>query len=126
MFEKIFWYIVAGYLSIFLTTRFIPGTNLTVSGASTYFGILFDEEWKLILLIGAILGLINFFVKPILDKITIPLKILTLGLFSLAINMGLIWSLDVFFEEFQIAGIIPLFLTTVVVGLVNFFLGVKQ
>lgn len=125
--ERLFWHIIAGILTIFLVVRFIPGVALEViPGKSTYFGIEFDQQWKLIILVGGILGLINFFVKPILNALTIPLKILTFGLFSLILNMGLIWSLEIVFEEFEISGIIPLFFTTIIVWLVTFFLGLKK
>ena len=125
--ERLLWYIIAGILALFLAIKFIPSVNLeTIPGQSIYFGIEFDQQWKLLFLVGGILGLINFFVKPILDKITLPLKILTLGLFSLILNMGIVWGLDILFEEFEIFGIIPLFLTTLLVWVVNFFLGLKK
>ena len=125
--ERLFWYIIAGILTIFLAVRFIPGVALEViPGKSAYFGIEFDQQWKLMILVGGILGLINLFVKPILNALTIPLKILTLGLFSLILNMGLIWFLEIIFEEFEISGIIPLFFTTIIVWLVTFFLGLKR
>jgi uncharacterized membrane protein YvlD (DUF360 family) len=53
---------------------------------------------------------INSLLKPILDKITWPLKIITLGLFSLVLNMAIIWFLDLIFLELVIAGFLPLFL----------------
>ncbi len=125
--KRLFWHIAAGILAIFLATKFISGVSLEViPDRSIYFGIEFNREWKLLLLVGGILGLINFFIKPILDRITLPLKILTLGLFSLILNMAFIWLLDILFEEFEILGIIPLFLTTVIVWIVNFFLGLKR
>ena len=125
--ERLFWHIIAGILAIFLVIRFVPGVTLEViPGKSIYFGIEFDQQWKLIILVGSILGLINFFVKPILNALTIPLKILTFGLFSLILNMGLIWSLEIVFEEFEISGIIPLFFTTIIVWLITFFLGLKK
>lgn len=125
--ERLFWHIVAGILAIFLVIRVVPGVTLEViSGKSIYFGIEFDQQWKLIILVGSILGLINFFVKPILNALTIPLKILTFGLFSLILNMGLIWFLEIVFEEFEISGITPLFFSTIIVWLVTFFLGLKK
>lgn len=125
--QRLLWHIVAGMVAIFLAITYIPGVSLEViPGESVYFGIEFDQQWKLIILVGIILGFINFFVKPILDKITIPLKILTLGLFSLILNMALIWGLDILFEELEVLGIIPLFFTTIIVWLINFFLGLKR
>ncbi|MBZ1345355.1 MAG: phage holin family protein, partial [Candidatus Nealsonbacteria bacterium] len=79
--------------------------------------------WQSLLLAGLVLGLINFFIKPILKLITLPLRILTLGLFGLIINMAIIWMIDVLFPELIIQGIIPLFWTTLIVWTINFLLG---
>lgn len=125
--EKLIWHIVGGILGIFLSVKLISGTSLAVMpGESSFLGIEFTAQWQLILLVGTILGLINFFIKPILDKIAIPLKILTLGLFSLIINMGLIWSLDILFREFEIVGIASLFFTTLLVWIINSFLRITK
>ena len=124
--EKLFWRIVAGILGIFLAIKFVPGVSLEVLPDSSFFGIKLTQFWQILFLVGGILGLINFFIKPILDKITLPLKILTFGLFSLILNMVIIWILDILFLEFQILGFIPLFWTTVIVWLINFFLGFKS
>jgi len=125
--ERLIWSILAGILAIFLATRFVPGVSLEIiPGESVYWGVVFTQRWQILVLVGTILGLINFFVKPILDKITLPLKILTLGVFSLILNMAIIWILDVLFLEFQILGIIPLFWTTMLVWGINLLLGIKS
>lgn len=124
--QNLIWHIVGGILGIFLSVRFIPGVDLgIIPGQSIFLGIEMTEQWQILLLVGTILGLISFFIKPILNKITLPLKILTLGLFSLVINMGFVWSLDILFREFEVVGLIPLFLTTLVVWLINSFLRLK-
>ena len=116
--------IIAGILGIFLATKFVPGVNLEILlGQSSLFGIEFTASWQILLLIGFALGLINFFIKPLLNLITLPLKILTLGLFGLVINMGIIWAVDIFFPELIIPGIIPLFWTTLIIWLLHYFLG---
>jgi len=122
--EKLFWRIIGGILAIFLAMRFVPGVKVEVMpGESSFLGIELTEVWQVIVLLGILLGLINFFLKPVLDILTIPLKILTLGLFSLVLNMGFVWALDVFFKELTIQGILSLLLTTLLVWIVNFFLG---
>ena len=126
MTQKLFWHIVGGILGIFLAVRFVPGVSLKVLPDSSFLGFRITQFWQILFLVGGILGLINFFIKPILDKITLPLKILTLGLFSLILNMVIIKFLDILFLEFKILGLIPLFWTTVIVWLINFFLGFKS
>ena len=104
---------IAGVASFWLAARFVPGVE-------------FAGDIKYLILAGVILGLINFFIKPILKIITLPLRVLTFGLFTLAINMALVWVIDVLFPELIISGLIPLFWTTVLIWLVSFFLGLSK
>ncbi len=52
-------------------------------------GLHYSGEWWRWLLFGAVIGLINAIIKPVAKFLTIPIRILTLGLFTLAINVGL-------------------------------------
>lgn len=101
----------AGILGLWLAAKFVPGVEFT-------------GKIQILLLAGSILGLINFFIKPVLKKITLPLRILTLGLFSLIINMGIVWLVaDVLFPaELEIHGILPLFWTTIIIWVLNIIL----
>jgi len=101
--------IVAGILGIFLAQRYVPGVE-------------FIGSWQTLVLAGAILGLINFFIKPILKVITLPLRILTFGLFGLVINMLMVWLVNVIFPELVIPGLIPLFCTSLLVWGISFIL----
>ena len=105
----LFLQIVAGILGIFLAQRYVPGVEFT-------------GNWQTLVLAGVILGLINFFIKPILKIITLPLRIITLGLFGLVINMFLVWLVDIFFPELIIEGIIPLFWTSLIIWALAFIL----
>ena len=104
--------VIAGIASLWLATKFVPGVE-------------FQGEIKYLILAGLVLGLINFFLKPLLKLITLPLKILTFGLFGLVINMGIVWLVaDVLFpQNLEIHGLVPLFWTTIIVWLVSLFLG---
>lgn len=98
-----------GTAGLWLASRFVAGVQIA-------------GDWKTLLLMGAILGAANTVLKPILDAITLPLRILTLGLFGLIINAGLVWLVDVAFPELIIPGLLPLFWTTLIVWLVSFVL----
>lgn len=125
--NSLFLQIIAGILGIFLATKFVPGVSLEIlPGQSSLFGIEFTAAWQILLLVGSVLGLINFFIKPVLKMITLPLRILTFGLFSLVINMVMVWTVDILFPELIISGIIPLFWTTVVIWGVSLLLGLYQ
>jgi putative membrane protein len=112
----------AGILIVFLASKFIPGVKLEVLPNSNFFGFEIKEYWQILILVGVILGLFNAFLKPILDLITFPLKILTFGLFSIILNMLILFLLDILFEEFDIVGISPLFFSALLSMIVNFIL----
>ncbi len=61
-------------LALWLTTQIVPGISFTEPGL-----------WP-ILLAALVLGLVNAFVRPIMVVLTLPLTILTLGLFLLVVN----------------------------------------
>ena len=122
--DRLFWHIVVGILGVFLGVQFVPGVSLNfIPGESSFLGIVFTAEWQIFVLVGAVLGLVNFFIKPVLKIVTLPLRILTFGLFGLVINMLMIWLVDIFFLEFTIQGIIPLFWLTLVVWALSFLFG---
>lgn len=105
----LFLQIVAGILGIWLAVMYVPRVE-------------FIGPWQQLILVGAILGLINFFIKPILKVITLPLRILTFGLFGLVINMLMVWLVDIIFPELIIPGLIPLFWTSLIVWGLGFVL----
>ncbi len=125
--KQLFWYIIGGVLSIYLSVLLIDGVFLEiVPGQNVFFGLEFTEQWQLLIIVGGILGLINLIIKPILSVLALPLKILTLGLFPLILNMTLLWILDLLFLEFKIIGLIPLFLAALISLIINFLLRLKK
>jgi putative membrane protein len=52
-------------------------------------GLQYTGDWWRWILFGAMIGLINAIIKPVAKFLTIPIRIVTLGLFTLAINVGL-------------------------------------
>ncbi len=60
-----------------------------------------------IALVAAVLiGLVNMLIKPILVILTLPVTILTLGLFILVINGLLFWGVGYFLEGFEVRTIV--------------------
>lgn len=62
-------------------------------------GLVWDEDWLTLGLIAILIGVVNAFIKPIAKFISLPIRFLTLGLFTLVINIGLmvlvIWVAEV-------------------------------
>lgn len=122
--KKLVIQIIAGIVGIFLATEFVPGVSLEIiPGQSSFFGIVLTANWQILILVGSVLGLLNFFLKPVLKMLTFPLRVLTLGLFGFVINMFLVWAVAILFLEFEIQGLIPLFWTTLIIWLASIILG---
>ncbi len=83
--KKVFIGIAVNALVMFLLTYTVDGISYT-------------GGFKFFLLSGIILGLINFFVKPILKLLSLPIVILSGGFFLILINVFLLWFMVYFFE----------------------------
>lgn len=108
MIRSLFFNALAGVAGLWVAVEFVPRVEYT----GPYFGLL---------IAGGILGALLTVVKPILNLITFPLRILTLGLSSFFITILLVWLmdilLDIYFPEMmlEISGVIALFWTTLVI-----------
>ncbi|GAA4065859.1 phage holin family protein [Flavobacterium cheonanense] len=66
-------------------------------------GVVVDE-FSTALIVAIVLGLLNFFVKPVLVLFTLPVTVFTLGLFLLVINAIIILLCDHFVDGFDVNG----------------------
>ena len=62
------------------------------------------ENFTTALIAALVLGLVNVLIKPILVLLTLPVTIVTLGLFILVINGLLFWAVANFVGGFQVTG----------------------
>lgn len=81
------------------------------------------------LVTALVLGLVNAVIRPILILLTLPVNILTLGLFTLVINGLMFWFVASFVKGFEIPGFWAAFWAALVYSIlsaiVNFFLKEK-
>ncbi len=52
-------------------------------------GLTWDNEWLTLFLIAVAIAVVNAFIKPIARLLALPIRIVTLGLFSIVINIAL-------------------------------------
>ncbi len=64
----------------------------------TKFDILSDPTWLGFVLVGLIVGFVNAFIKPLLKVFSLPLIILTFGLFLVVINALVLWLVTFLFD----------------------------
>jgi putative membrane protein len=94
--------------TIGLAAAFVPGIHLAGAGAA--------------LVAGLVLGLVNALVRPVLVILTLPLTLITLGLFLLVLN-GICLALTAWLVPgFDVDGFLPAFLGALVISVVSWIL----
>lgn len=117
--KRLFSQVVAAILGLWLATLFVPGVVIRTYPESNFFGFPLTAQWEIFLVLGIVLGLLNYFLKPLLKTLALPLEIITLGLFTIVINMALLWLLDVMFDELYVPLLLPLLYTTLIIWGLN-------
>lgn len=97
------WFLRA--LAIVITAYLLPGVVL--------------KSLFVALVVAVVLGLFNTILKPILIVLTLPINILTLGLFTLVINAGIIMLTSNLVEGFHVEGFWWALLFSLILSLVN-------
>lgn len=92
-------------------------TALLVMGIAYLMKGVIVDEFTTALTVAIVLGLLNFFVKPILVLFTLPVTIVTLGLFLLVINAIMILLCDYFIDGFRISSFWTALLFSLVLSL---------
>jgi putative membrane protein len=96
-------------------------TNATAIVVSEWLipGVIFQYEFWSLLKIAVIMAIVNSLVKPIVKLIFSPIILITLGLFTLAINLFMIWLVTKLAPELSIIGLNAYFWTMIIVGASN-------
>ncbi len=69
---------------------------------------------------GAFLGFVNFFIRPVLKLLTLPIRLLTLGLFTFFINTAIVWFVQLMLEGVVVENTISLLLATGIIWCLEF------
>lgn len=77
------------------------------------------DSFQSLLIVSLILGAVNAFIKPILVLLTLPLTIVTLGLFLLVINGLLVLLVDSLVPGFSVGSFLIAILFSIVVSLIS-------
>lgn len=100
-------------LGLWLAAWLVPGVSVT--------------DIRTLLGAALLLGLVNALVRPLLVLLTLPITILSLGLFLLVINAAMFALVARMFDGFSVTGFVPALLGSLVVGvtswLASYFIG---
>ncbi|MFC1787849.1 phage holin family protein [Patescibacteria group bacterium] len=79
------------------------------------------ETFYIALMAALVLGLINAMIRPILFVLTLPVNIITLGLFTFVLNALMIWFASTFVRDFTVDGFVPALLAAILLWVVSIF-----
>lgn len=108
---KILIKIVINMVALWLAASVIPNIALT-------------DEWLQLAIVAIVFGLINAFVRPIVKLLTLPITVVTLGLFTLVINTFMLlltsWlNIGLTFTGGIAQNFISAFLASIVISIVS-------
>lgn len=92
-------------LGLWLSARFVPGVKV--------------RDAETLVFAAVLLGLVNAFLRPVVVILTLPLTIVTLGLFLLIVNALMILLVSALLRGFEVHGLIAGVLAAIVTGLTS-------
>ena len=94
--------------------------NAAALGAAAWLlpGISYGNDIVNLLLVAALFGILNAIIRPILALLTCPLQALTLGLFTLVLNAGMLLLLDWLSSQIGLHFAVDSFLTALIGGII--------
>ncbi len=95
--------------AILLTVYIVPGVSIT-------------GGWLTILLAAVVWSVITLLIKPVLRILTLPITIITFGIFSLILNALLFWALAFLVPGFVIAGFWSALLGAIVLSILTWLI----
>lgn len=97
---------IVNTLAVILVSRVVPGISV--------------RDFYTALIVALVYGLLNAIVRPILIILTLPITLLTLGLFTFVLNALLFWLVARFVPGFTVAGFMPAFWGALIIWAVSY------
>ncbi|WP_372787061.1 phage holin family protein [Phenylobacterium sp.] len=103
MFARFLVRVIFGALGLWVASKLVAGIEV--------------RDTTALILAALLLGVVNAFVRPIVFVLTLPLTIITLGLFLLIVNAAMIGLVSMIVPGFHVHGLIAGVLAAIVTGI---------
>ncbi len=90
-------------IGLWLATQWVPGVYVNSVGTLIFAAIL--------------LGAVNAVIRPVVFILTLPITLVTLGLFLFVLNAAMVWLVSAILPGFHAPWFVPAFLTSLIVWL---------
>ncbi len=102
--------LLVNIVALFFVVNIVPG----ISAAS----------WETLVVAAVIIGLLNTFLRPVLILLTLPINILSIGLFTLVINGLMFWLASMAVKGFVVANFWSAFFAALIFSFASFVLNI--
>ena len=85
-------------------------------------GITYNGGWTTILLVAVVWSVITLIIRPVLRILTLPITIITFGLFSLVLNAFLFYAMSWIVPGFEVAGFLTALLGAIALSLLTWLI----
>jgi len=113
--------LIINAVALLITAWIVPGIHLGAAGPHPT-----RDDWVTLLIVALIFGFVNVVIRPIISILSLPLTILTLGLFTFVINAFMLlltsWIAQGMDLGFRIDGFLPALLGALIISVVSFVL----
>ena len=113
--------LIVNAVALLITAWIAPGIHLGAAGPHPT-----RDDWVTLLIVALIFGLVYVVIRPIIIILSLPLTIITLGLFTFVINAFMLlltsWIAQGMDLGFRIDGFLPALLGALIVSVVSFVL----
>lgn len=100
---------LATVLALFVASYLVPGIHV--------------NDFYTACIVALLLGLLNLLVRPVLVVLTLPITIVTMGLFVFILNAILFWFVGSFVDGFDVIGFFPALVGSLIVSFANWLFG---
>ncbi|OGG59652.1 hypothetical protein A3C89_00350 [Candidatus Kaiserbacteria bacterium RIFCSPHIGHO2_02_FULL_50_50] len=101
-------------------------TTATIFLLAEYMTGISVASWKAALFVAVVLGVLNITVRPILYLITLPVTLITFGLFTYVLNAFMIMLVPYVVSGFYVAGFLPALIAALIITLVQAVFGMDD
>jgi putative membrane protein len=107
--------------ALLVTAWVVPGIHLGAASPHPT-----QQDWATLLIVAVIFGIVNALIRPIIILLSLPLAIITLGLFTFVINAFMLlltsWIAQGMGLGFRVDGFLPALLGALIISVVSFVL----
>jgi putative membrane protein len=113
--------LIVNAVALLITAWIVPGIHLGAAGPHPT-----KHDWTTLLIVALIFGAVNAVIRPILILLSLPLEIITLGLFTFVINAFMLlltsWIAQGMGLGFRVDGFLTALIGALIISVVSFVL----